>query len=76
MPALIRFAEIAIRKLQLPVEVLFRAKQIAALHFLGFREVVIRSAGGGEFDRKGGEHRTVCRFRAVWRTQRPATSGN
>jgi hypothetical protein len=25
-------------------------------HFLGFREVVNRSAVGGEFDRKGGDH--------------------
>jgi hypothetical protein len=26
-------------------------------HFLGVREVVIQSAGGGEFDRNGGDHR-------------------
>jgi hypothetical protein len=31
-------------------------------HFLGVRDVVIRSAGGGEFDRKGGDHRESVPF--------------
>jgi hypothetical protein len=31
-------------------------------HFLGFREVVIRSADGSEFDRKGGDHRESVPF--------------
>jgi hypothetical protein len=31
-------------------------------HFLGFREVVNRLAGGDEFDRKGGDHRESVPF--------------
>jgi hypothetical protein len=42
-------------------------------HFLGFREVVIRSAGGGDFGREGDDHResvpNSCRLG-------DATSGN
>jgi hypothetical protein len=45
-------------------------------HFLGFREVVIRSAGGDEFAEMAVIIERACRFRAVWWTQRPATSSN
>ena len=31
-------------------------------HFLGFLEVVIRSADDGKFDRKGGDHRESVPF--------------
>jgi hypothetical protein len=42
-------------------------------HFLGSRDVVIRAASGGEFDREGGDHRESQPFscRLV-----DATSGN
>ena len=42
-------------------------------HFLDLREVVIRSAGGGELDRKGGEHRESVPFSC---RLEDATSGN
>jgi hypothetical protein len=43
-------------------------------HFLGLREVVIRSAGGGEFDRKGGDHRGSVPFGGRNIRQQAATS--
>jgi hypothetical protein len=45
-------------------------------HFLGFREVVIRSAGGVEFTERAMIIERACRFRAVWRTQQAATRSN
>jgi len=42
-------------------------------HFLGFREVMIRSAGGGEFDSKFGDHRETVPFSC---RLEDATSGN
>jgi hypothetical protein len=34
-------------------------------HFVGFREVVVRSVGGGEFDRRAVIIERACRFCAV-----------
>jgi hypothetical protein len=42
-------------------------------HFLGSREVVIRSAGGGEFDTKGDDHHESVPFSC---RLEDATSGN
>jgi hypothetical protein len=42
-------------------------------HFLGFREVVIRSAGGGEFDGKDDAHHESVPFSC---RLEDATSGN
>jgi hypothetical protein len=42
-------------------------------HFSGFGEVVIRSAGGGEFDGKGDDHRESVPFSC---RLEDATSGN
>jgi hypothetical protein len=42
-------------------------------HVLGFRAVVIRSAGRAEFDRKGGDHRGSVPFSC---RSEDATSGN
>jgi hypothetical protein len=52
-------------------------------HFLGFRDVVNRLAGGDEFNRKGGDHREsvpfLCRLvdaTSGFKQQQPATGGN
>jgi hypothetical protein len=45
-------------------------------HFLGSREVVIQSAGGGESTARAMIIMRAWRFRAVWRTQQAATRSN